>query len=101
VTRLAALPLAETFRLQKSLSALHVQVPAVIVNAVGAGSCRRCRRNIRGEKRQLLQVVRSLGPNPRPILELAAPAVLPPPVGVAALVKWIHTWRSVPAATGR
>ena len=101
VTRLAALPLAETFRLQRSLSALHVQVPAVIVNAVGAGSCRRCRRNIRGEKRQLLQVVRSLGPNPRRILVLAAPAVLPPPVGVAALAKWIHTWCPVPAATGR
>lgn len=97
VTRLAALPLEETLRLQRSLSKLHLHVPAVIVNAVGAGACRRCRRTARIEKRELLRAVSSLrGPSSR-MAVLAAPAVVPPPVGAATLENWLRTWRAVPA----
>ena len=43
VTRAAALPRAETVRLLERLGAAGVSAPLVVVNAVGPGTCRRCR----------------------------------------------------------
>lgn len=101
VTRLAALPIAETLRLQNSLAKLHLQIPVVIVNAAGAGTCTRCRRSGRAQKRHLSEVVRSLRRGSRKVPVIAAPAVVPPPLGVTALAAWMRTWRSVPVPARR
>ena len=90
VTRAAALPRAETERLLRRLHGLHIHVPIAIVNAVGRGTCARCRAAAAVEQREITRLQRAL-PRQTPIV--IAPAELPPPHGPAALGRWQRTWR--------
>jgi len=94
VARASAVPREETLALQHSLETLGVAVRAVIVNAFGAGSCRRC-RSIEG--RQLYEL-RSLGAQLARrgrYAIIVTPSTLPPPHGVDALQAWRSRWRAV------
>ena len=90
VTRAAALPRIETVRLLRRLRALQVQVPLVIVNAVGRGTCSRCRAALREHQREMARLETG---SPRRVAIATAPAELPPPNGVPALVRWHEGWR--------
>ncbi|MCA1559812.1 MAG: ArsA family ATPase [Acidobacteria bacterium] len=98
VTRAEALPRAETLRLLKRLRRLRIHVPAVVVNAIGAGSCQRCRRRIAAEHREIVTFVCGVthaGSTPTLVL---APAEMPPPHRPARLLAWRRGWRTrVPA----
>ena len=94
VTRPAALPREETGRLIHQLALARISVPAVIVNAVGAGSCRRCRADAAGQAAEI-EAIRRLpvsSPSARPAIVLA-PARLPPPHGAGDLREWRAGWR--------
>jgi arsenite-transporting ATPase len=100
VTRAAVLPGAETARLRRRLERLHVHVPFVVVNAVGRGTCRRCRAAARLQQLEVDRLARDLSPTTPVAL---APAELPPPHGVRALVRWQRAWRShrkIPRSAG-
>jgi arsenite-transporting ATPase len=105
VTRAADLPRLETERLLAALARLRVPCPAVVVDAATSGTCRRCRRAAAVEVAQLAALagaerrVRSSAPRGRAIL--VAPAVYPPPRGVASLAQWATRWgaRQVDART--
>jgi hypothetical protein len=78
----------------RRLSALRISAPAVIVNAVGAGTCSFCvatKRAQRSELRALAADVRRRG---RAVTIAIAPAEMPPPRGPAALRRWRATWRA-------
>jgi arsenite-transporting ATPase len=94
VTRAAALPRAETIRLQRALRRLGITVGGVIVNAVGAGTCARCGRVERLESRERAALLDGLrGRRPYAIIE--TPAEVPPPHGVTALRQWASSWRII------
>ena len=95
VTRAAALPRAETQRLLESLRRLRVHVPAVVINAAGAGTCARCRRTSRSERRLISEQLKTLRRRARDTPVLLAPAVVPPPSGISTLEKWFGEWRCV------
>jgi arsenite-transporting ATPase len=100
VTRAAALPAAETARLRRRLERLHVHVPLVVVNAVGRGTCPGCRAVAQLQQLEVDRLVRSLSPTTPVAL---APAELPPPHGVRALIRWRRTWqphRKIPRSAG-
>jgi arsenite/tail-anchored protein-transporting ATPase len=90
VTRAAALPLEETHDLVGRLDRLQVSVPAVVVNAVGRGTCTRCQSEARIEQRHVRRLAREI---PRHAAMVIAPARLPPPHGSAALTQWQQLWR--------
>jgi arsenite-transporting ATPase len=90
VTRAAALPRAETQRLMRRLDGLHIHVPMVIVNAVGRGTCARCRAAAAVEQREITRLQRAM-PRQTPIV--VTPVELPPPHGPAALSRWQRRWR--------
>jgi arsenite-transporting ATPase len=93
VTRAAALPREETLRLMDRLAGLHVHVPAILINAVGRGTCARCRRAAAAGEREvasLREAVRSSGRGSPRIA--VTPAAIPPPHGPAALRRWQRTW---------
>ena len=96
VTRAAVLPLAETRRLQAQLAALRIPVTHLLVNAVGRGTCARCRRAATAERRDLAGL-RS-GWKPRLIV---APTAVPPPASPADLMRWADSWRHPPARRRR
>jgi arsenite-transporting ATPase len=94
VTRPAAMPLAETRRLLRTLSQMRIHVPVLVVNAAGAGDCSRCRRiasRQRVEVRSTSETARSAGVK----TVIVAPAVVPPPTGIPALARWRTAWRAV------
>ena len=93
VTRAAALPRAETARLLGRLRAASVSVPIVIVDAVGAGTCSRCRRDRAAQQKEVTALRRELakGKEHAPQI-IVAPAALPPPHGWRALKRWRQTW---------
>jgi arsenite-transporting ATPase len=94
VTRAAALPAAESASLIASLRALGIAVQAVIVNAVGAGSCGRCRASARAQADEIARLRRAAGgAGGYAIIE--APAEMPPPHGAAALAAWGLGWRQI------
>jgi arsenite-transporting ATPase len=94
VTRAAAVPVAESESLMDSLRALGITVGAVIVNAVGAGVCPRCRAARRPQSEAIARLGRSVrGEAAYAIIE--APAEVPPPHGAAALQQWRTSWRLV------
>ena len=94
VTRAAALPCAESIRLQQALDRLGIAVGGAIVNAVGAGTCARCEAIEREEARQIAGLLKRLrGKRPYAIIE--APAEVPPPHGVEALTRWASSWRPI------
>lgn len=94
VTRPAALPAAETARLVSRLQALDIHVPVVLVNAVGAGTCRRCvveRRDQQRARSLIRRMVRDRTRR-RSRTVLIAPAVVPPPHGPRMLRAWRRSW---------
>lgn len=96
VTRAAALPRAETLRFRSALSRLGIDVPTVIVNVVGQGSCRACVAAAAGERREIRLLSRAVAGNALPRIVLA-PAEVPPPEGSSALLPWYRRWRLVTA----
>lgn len=88
VTRGAALPVAESLRFSAALRPLGVSVGAVIVNAVGGGTCRRCRSRAAVEDVHIRRFLRSR----RAGCVIAAAAMMPPPHGVRTLGDWSATW---------
>lgn len=93
VTRPARLPRAETTRVIRRLAAMRIPVPLVVVNAVGRGTCARCRRASDGEAREIAAIDRAVRGSGAAERSLAiAPGVLPPPHGAAALRAWVRTW---------
>jgi arsenite/tail-anchored protein-transporting ATPase len=100
VTRAAELPRAETVRLATQLARMHVRVRAVVVNAVGRGTCSRCRREMAAEARELTALVAA--PPIRNVPLLLAPTLIPPPHGIAGIREWsrsIRTFDSAPVAS--
>jgi arsenite-transporting ATPase len=93
VTRAAALPHEETRDLIDRLDRLHVGISALVINAVGRGTCARCRSEARVEQTHIRSLARDI---PRQAAMVIAPAQLPPPHGPAALARWHGLWR-VPA----
>ena len=96
MTRAAALPRAETLRFLSALSRLGIDVPTVIVNVVGQGSCRACVGAAAGERREIRLLSRAVAGNALPRIVLA-PAEVPPPEGSSALLPWYRRWRLVTA----
>jgi arsenite-transporting ATPase len=86
VTRPAALPSDETRLLAGELDRLGIAVTGVLVNAVGRGTCRRCRTIARAQAAEIRRL-------PYAIIE--APAEVPPPHGAAALRAWSGCWRQM------
>ena len=102
VTRAAALPRAETVRLLDRLRAVAIAAPIVIVNAVGAGTCRRCRTERGRQQKEMLALSKALTRvrAPKKPLVLLTPAMVPPPSGCAGLRGFLAEWRW-PAAPAR
>ncbi len=94
VTRAAELPRQETVRLRSTLADLGIAVGAVIVNAVGAGDCSRCRARTTAEANHVRRVRHDLGASASCAI-IEAPASMPPPHGARALSAWASTWRRV------
>jgi arsenite-transporting ATPase len=92
VTRPALLPRAETIRLRARLDDLKIPVAGVVVNATGAGTCRRCRSRARVQADEIAALRRGLGRRARYAI-IEAPAVMPPPHGAHALSAWASTWQ--------
>jgi hypothetical protein len=81
------LPRLETERLLARLRRLRVPAGALIVNAVAAGRCRRC-REARAVERGVLQGLARRWRGVR----LLAPVQAPPPRGVESLGGWARAW---------
>ena len=90
VTRNAELPRRETLRLLLELERLELEVPAVIVDALTGEDAAREEAGIR----KLRQGLDRAGRNGCAII--SAPAVFPPPRGVATLRDWGQTWTTRP-----
>ena len=96
VTRAAALPRAETARLLDRLTAASIHAPIVIVNALGAGTCSRCRRERQAQGREVTALLRGLpAGEDRPPVVAAARAEIPAPHGHLHLREWRDSWRRV------
>jgi arsenite-transporting ATPase len=96
VTRAAALPRLETERLLNALARSRVPCPAVVVDAATCGTCPRCRAAAAVEAEELAALARAsrrARSSPRRARAiLVAPAVYPPPRGVASLARWAARW---------
>jgi arsenite-transporting ATPase len=93
VTRAAALPRAETIRLLTRLERMAVHVPAILINAVGRGTCARCRHAHEAEEHEIASLRRSRIRAVRSMRISVAPAEVPPPHGPTALRRWQRSWR--------
>jgi arsenite-transporting ATPase len=91
VTRPAVLPVSETIRLVHRLERLDIHVPAIVANAAGAGTCRRCAAEWRAQGEAIGAIRRKLQVRSRRGIVLA-PAIVPPPHGAAALGEWRRVW---------
>ena len=96
VTRPAALPHAETLRLVRRLRAASISVPAVVVNAMGTGTCTRCAREARVQQRELATLARALDSHRAGPSVIVAPGWMPAPAGAAALRRFAAQWRLRP-----
>lgn len=92
VTRPAALPRAETARLVARLRAMQIDVPAVIVNAAGRGTCVRCRAGSAAEHREIEALSRAIVQDPGRMSIVIAPEYVPPPQGRTRLREWARAW---------
>jgi arsenite-transporting ATPase len=92
VSRPGALPLAETERMIQRIRRLQIPIMSVLVNALGAGHCTRCRRARLEQDRTLRAVRRSRTLARYPLI--VAPAVVPPPRGANELRDWRNMWRT-------
>jgi arsenite/tail-anchored protein-transporting ATPase len=106
VTRAAALPRLETGRLVRALNRLAIPLGAVVVNALTSTPgrapgplCSRCRQVARDEEGAVSALVDDLKRMPAVIV--GAPALAPPPRGVASLSRWPRTWEMLTAERGR
>jgi arsenite-transporting ATPase len=99
VTRPAALPRAETGRLVRRLAAASVSAPVVIVNATGAGTCRRCTLQRAVQLKEIALLRKDLERVGAPAV-VVAPAAVPPPHGVSGLEAWRKAWRQAPMTRG-
>ena len=96
VTRAAALPRLESVRLAERLGQLRIHLAAVVVNAVGRGTCARCRKSASAESTEIERIRRSLAGTRKRLLILAATEV-PPPFRAPALIRWSRTaWHVAP-----
>jgi arsenite-transporting ATPase len=92
VTRAAELPRRETVRLLRSLGHLEIAVPAVVINALPPAGCARCGGSA-GAAAALRKDLRGLGRDRCAIMN--APALFPPPRGVARLAAWVQWWEKL------
>jgi arsenite-transporting ATPase len=90
VTRAAALPIAESRSLIASLATLRIPVGAIVVNAMGGGTCRACRAR---SSREAEAVSRLRRVSRGAYAIIGTPADVPPPHGAAALADWGLAWR--------
>ena len=94
VTRAAALPRAESERLLRRLRRLDVDVPVIITNAVGRGTCTRCAKASAAERRELGAIERIAASSREPRALVVAAARIPPPHSPASLRAWQRSgWR--------
>ena len=93
VTRAAALPAGESESLIESLRSLGIAVQAIVVNAVGGGSCPRCRAASQAEIKEIARLRRAAASGGYAIIE--APAEVPPPHGAGTLTAWGTAWRQI------
>lgn len=99
VSRPAALPMAETERLVRRLERLGIPIAAVLVNAIGAGTCGQCTVARREQQRALAAFQRSRRVAGSALL--LAPGVWPPPAGPRALRDWRRMWKTQRAISSR
>ena len=92
VTRPAALPRSESTRLLGSLRKLSVSVSSVMVNAVGQGTCCRCKAVAVRERREIAALAKVVHRHSPRAAVVVAPATVPPPHGVPALGLWRDRW---------
>ena len=93
VTRAAVLPRSESTRLIRALNRLEINVSAVIVNAVGRGTCDRCARWRAAEDREVRLLRRALRSSSAEGLVITS-AQVPPPSGAVRLLAWQRSgWR--------
>ncbi len=92
VTRPAALPRAESARRLGALRKLGVSVPAVMVNAVGQGTCSRCKAAAGRERREVAALATAVRRQSPRAAVVVAPATIPPPLGARALGSWRERW---------
>jgi arsenite-transporting ATPase len=88
VTRPAALPRLETERLLPALGRLRIDVPAIIVNAAGRGTCRPCRLASAAETRETRAILRLASAHSPHLVVVVTPAEMPPP-RTARLAAWL------------
>ena len=94
VTRAAALPRAESERLLRRLHRLGVDVPMVITNAVGRGTCTRCAKASAAERREIGALERIVNTSQKPRALIVTAARIPPPHSPASLRAWQRSgWR--------
>ena len=94
VTRAAVLPRAESVRLVQTLQRLDIEVPLVIVNAVGRGRCGRCVNAAAVERREIAALRRMVAPSRSSRTLAAAVTRIPPPRSPSGLRAWQRTgWR--------
>ena len=94
VSRPAALPNAETERLLEQIHQLGIPIAAVLMNAIGAGTCSQCTIARQEQERALDVIRRSRRLEGRTLI--LAPAVLPPPSCPEELREWRGMWRTEP-----
>ena len=96
MTRAAELPRRETVRLLAELERLGFSAaaaPAVLVDAVTPPGCPSCEAFVAQEKAEIRRLRRDLDDAGREgCAIISAPAVFPPPRGVATLRGWAGTW---------
>ena len=78
----------------RRLRAASIDAPTVLVNAVGAGTCTRCRREGRAQQRELASLRRVLGRRKAPAV-IVAPGWMPAPAGAAGLRRFAAGWRQL------
>ncbi|MBA2258239.1 MAG: ArsA family ATPase [Acidobacteria bacterium] len=94
VTRAAALPRLESERLLRRLRRLGINVPLVIANAVGRGTCTVCTKAAAAERREVAVLARITGAAGDGRALIVTAARVPPPQSAAALRAWQRTgWR--------
>jgi arsenite/tail-anchored protein-transporting ATPase len=94
VTRPAALPRLETVRLLSGLRRLGIGVGAVLVNAVTAAGCPRCRAAAAVERREIAALVAAARrAGGRRYAMISAPVEAPPPSGAERLTRWVRRWQ--------
>ena len=91
VTRAAVVPVQESIELLDALRPIGIAIGAVVVNAVGAGDCARCRTSRREQGQSIQRLRAAVATDGYAIIE--TPAEIPPPHRIDALTAWALAWR--------